>query len=277
MHAIQRPKFIIKLGELFSQINQFISRLPNFIALNLKEKSMRYNFFSKSMHWNLKNPRKNSGRQPLHEAFKSRQLRVDNVPVLGLANLLVRFWNFFRSAGADVSIPYSGVCSLDCSSGSIFCSQWCILNICHFSNSHPSVFQNHSTNSMFSLKVGIDSWPGHTASLHLCYYFWSCQPICSNTASVKHCSHTALEVFGLLILVHLNTTKIRSLHTTLLWYIQQEEWSYWQDYNNTTSDHPRLKWQQSWPIVSTQLAALPTKQKCKQNADTIWLTHLLLH
>ena len=61
---------------IFSWINQFISRLPNFIALNLKEKSMRYDFFPKSMQWNLKNPRKNSGRQPLHEAFKSWRLRV---------------------------------------------------------------------------------------------------------------------------------------------------------------------------------------------------------
>ena len=44
-----RSKFII-IDELFSWINQFISRLPNFIALNIKEKSMRYDFFSKSMH-----------------------------------------------------------------------------------------------------------------------------------------------------------------------------------------------------------------------------------
>ena len=42
MHAIHRSKFIIKIGEYFFQ---FISRLPNFIALNLKEKSMRYDFF----------------------------------------------------------------------------------------------------------------------------------------------------------------------------------------------------------------------------------------
>ena len=61
---------------IFSQINQFISRLPNFIALNLKEKSMRYDFFSKNMHWNLKTPRKNSGREPLHESFRSRRLKV---------------------------------------------------------------------------------------------------------------------------------------------------------------------------------------------------------
>jgi len=102
---------------------------------------------------------------------------------------------------------------------------------------------------------------------------------CSNTASVKHCTHTVLQVFdGLLTLVHLKTTKIRSLHTALLWHIKQVEWSYRPGYNNTTSDHPRSKRQKSWPRVSTQLAALPTKQKYKQNiADTFWLTHILLH
>ena len=45
MHAIHRPKFIIKIGELFFQINEFISRQENFISLNLKEKSRRYGFF----------------------------------------------------------------------------------------------------------------------------------------------------------------------------------------------------------------------------------------
>ena len=50
MHAIHRPKFIITMVNIFSQINHFISRLPNFIAVNLKEKSMRYDFFSNSMH-----------------------------------------------------------------------------------------------------------------------------------------------------------------------------------------------------------------------------------
>jgi len=56
---------------IFSQINQFISRLPNLTALNLKEKSMRYDSFSKEHALKFKIPRKNSGRQPLHEAFNS--------------------------------------------------------------------------------------------------------------------------------------------------------------------------------------------------------------
>jgi len=47
MHAIHKPKFIIKIGEyFFSQINQFVNRVQNFISLNLKEKSERYAFFS---------------------------------------------------------------------------------------------------------------------------------------------------------------------------------------------------------------------------------------
>jgi len=145
------------------------------------------------------------------------------------------------------------------------------LQISVTSASHPSVFQKHITNSMFSLMVGIDSWPDLSASLHLRYYFWPCQPICSVTPSIKHCSHTVLQVFdGLLTLVHLKTTKIRSLHTTLLCCIQQVEWSYWHGYNNT-SDYPRSKRQKSWPRVSTQLAALPTKQKCKHCRH--FLTH----
>jgi hypothetical protein len=51
MHVIKGPKFIIKIGELFFfQINQFIGRKQNFISINLKEKSMQYDFFSKSKH-----------------------------------------------------------------------------------------------------------------------------------------------------------------------------------------------------------------------------------
>jgi hypothetical protein len=45
IHAIHKPKFIVKKSEYFSQINQFISRMQNFISLNLKEKSMRHDFF----------------------------------------------------------------------------------------------------------------------------------------------------------------------------------------------------------------------------------------
>ena len=50
MHAIQRPKFIITIGENFFADKSIHKRLPNFIALNLKEKPMRYDFFSKSTH-----------------------------------------------------------------------------------------------------------------------------------------------------------------------------------------------------------------------------------
>jgi len=45
MYAIHRPKFIIKIGEIFSRINQFINRMQNCVSLILKEKSMRYAFF----------------------------------------------------------------------------------------------------------------------------------------------------------------------------------------------------------------------------------------
>ena len=49
MHVIHRPIYIITISENFFPDKQ-ICRLPNFIALNLKEKSMKYDFFSKSMH-----------------------------------------------------------------------------------------------------------------------------------------------------------------------------------------------------------------------------------
>jgi len=70
MHVIHKPKFIIKIGEhlnIFSQINQFISRMQNFISLNLKEKFMRYGSPPpKSRHQNLKSPVKKTRQAALH-------------------------------------------------------------------------------------------------------------------------------------------------------------------------------------------------------------------
>jgi len=45
MHVIHRPKFITKTGEHFFWIKRLISRVQNFISLNLKEKSKRDAFF----------------------------------------------------------------------------------------------------------------------------------------------------------------------------------------------------------------------------------------
>ena len=57
---------------IFSQINQFINRVKNFISFNLDEKPVRYAFFfSKSMHQNLKSPGKNSGSEPRAVGFNS--------------------------------------------------------------------------------------------------------------------------------------------------------------------------------------------------------------
>jgi len=69
MNVIHKPKFIIKIGEhlnIFSWINQFISRVQNFISLHLKEKSMRYGPPPKSKHQNLKSPIKKSRQAALH-------------------------------------------------------------------------------------------------------------------------------------------------------------------------------------------------------------------
>ena len=65
MHAIHRPKFIIKIGEHFL-INQFIKTVLNSIPLNLKEKPMRCACFSKSKNYKLKYSVKNLGRLPMH-------------------------------------------------------------------------------------------------------------------------------------------------------------------------------------------------------------------
>jgi len=63
MYAIHRPKLVIRIVNIFSQINQFINRLQNFISLNLKAKSMRYAlFFSRSKRQKLKTPVKNLAR-----------------------------------------------------------------------------------------------------------------------------------------------------------------------------------------------------------------------
>jgi hypothetical protein len=45
--------------------------VQNFISLNLKEKSMRYDFRPESKHENLKSPAKNSGRLRCSQLFNS--------------------------------------------------------------------------------------------------------------------------------------------------------------------------------------------------------------
>ena len=50
MHAIHRPKFIIKIGEHFFPDEPIHKQTVKFISLNLKEKSMRYALFPKNKH-----------------------------------------------------------------------------------------------------------------------------------------------------------------------------------------------------------------------------------
>jgi len=73
MHAIQRPKFIITIGEHFSP-DKPIAKFHS-IKFEGKVYEIRF-FFLRACIEISKNPRKNSGRQPLHEVFKSQRLRV---------------------------------------------------------------------------------------------------------------------------------------------------------------------------------------------------------
>jgi hypothetical protein len=67
MDAIHRTKFVIKIGEYFSRINQFMNRLQNFISLNFSKKSLRYAFLSKSRHQKLNPQWKNLGSVALEQ------------------------------------------------------------------------------------------------------------------------------------------------------------------------------------------------------------------
>ena len=85
MHVIHRHKFIIKIAENISHINQFTSRVQNFISLNFKEKSMRYAIFPNSKHLNLKSQEKNVGRLRWVEGFMCGVgLSISNVDDCGM-------------------------------------------------------------------------------------------------------------------------------------------------------------------------------------------------
>jgi len=78
MHAIHRPKFIIKITENFFLDKPIRMQIAKFYCIKFEGKVYEiWLFFSKSVHWNLKTPEKNSGREPLYEAFKSRRLKVN--------------------------------------------------------------------------------------------------------------------------------------------------------------------------------------------------------
>jgi hypothetical protein len=55
---IHRPKFIITIGEHFFLDKPIHMQIAKFYCRKFEEKSMRDNFFSKSMHSNLKTPEK---------------------------------------------------------------------------------------------------------------------------------------------------------------------------------------------------------------------------
>jgi hypothetical protein len=57
---------------------------------------------------------------------------------------------------------------------------------------------------------------------HLCDWFWAWLSICTHFAAVKQCFHIVLKVCdGFLPLVHLQPTKITSLHAAFLWCIRK--------------------------------------------------------
>jgi len=59
MHAIHRPKFIIKIGEYFFQDKPIHKQIAKFYCIKFEGKIYEiWFFFSKSVHWNLKPPQK---------------------------------------------------------------------------------------------------------------------------------------------------------------------------------------------------------------------------
>ena len=106
MYAIQRPKFIITIGEHFSPDKPIHKQVAKFYSIKFEGKVYEIRFFSKSMHWNLKNPRKNSGRQPLHGAFKSRRLRVKETNRLKHVQRVTQYmYGYFNSSGIFYTLP----------------------------------------------------------------------------------------------------------------------------------------------------------------------------
>jgi hypothetical protein len=77
MHAIHKPTSILTIGEHFFLDKPIHKQIAKFYCTIFERKVYDTIFFPKSMHWNLKTPRNNSGREPLHESFKSRQLKVN--------------------------------------------------------------------------------------------------------------------------------------------------------------------------------------------------------
>jgi len=75
MHVIQRPKFITTIGEHFFPDKPIHKQTANFYCIKFEGKVYEIRFFFYEYVLKFKtNPRKNSGRQPLPEAFKSRRL-----------------------------------------------------------------------------------------------------------------------------------------------------------------------------------------------------------
>jgi hypothetical protein len=71
MHAIHKPKFIITIGGHFSPDKPIHKQMAKFYCIKFEGKGYEIRFFFYEHALKFKNPRKNSSKQPLHEAFNS--------------------------------------------------------------------------------------------------------------------------------------------------------------------------------------------------------------
>jgi hypothetical protein len=73
----------------------------------------------------------------------------------------------------------------------------------------------HNTRMWMGVLIVLRHW-------HLCDWFWAWLSICAHFAAMKQCFHIVLKVCdGFLLLVHIQPTKITSLHAALLWCVRK--------------------------------------------------------
>jgi len=79
MLAIRWPKFIITIGEIFFPDKPIHKQTAKLYCIKLEGKAYEIRFIFLRACIEILNPQKNSGRQPLHEAFNSGGYNEENL------------------------------------------------------------------------------------------------------------------------------------------------------------------------------------------------------